>query len=354
MQVKQLLLKLKAFGLDITALQEADKTILQSIEDLKKQLGDLDVSEQISGEIAKALHEFSKIVTDGDEALRTEIQEVAASLADHTHEADKIIESDEKQFVSAEKKAQYDENTIFTTDMLTVNGLGGIAAGENLNDLPVQQLLTKLLFPYVAPQLSASSNPNGGTFEKGDNQTVTEITARITKKSEKITKLEFLDGSNVLEVVEDSTIENGGTFKHTANLTVDTNKNFKVRITDAKGKAVEAGTGSFTFVYPYYFGKVAADKTTLTEDDIKSMTKKVEGKGNKSHSYTVNNERMVIAYPKAHGGLKSVIDPNGFDNTGAFAQSVISITGLDGTAQEYYVYVNGATTNTDFVMKFNY
>ena len=64
---------------------------------------------------------------------------------------DQVIESEDKQFVSADKKAQYDENTIFTTDMVTVNALGGIKAVENLDNMPVKQLLTKLL--YYCPRL---------------------------------------------------------------------------------------------------------------------------------------------------------------------------------------------------------
>ena len=107
-------------------------------------------------------------------------------------------------------------------------------------------------------------------------------------------------------------------------------------------------------MYPYYFGVVAADKSSLTGDEIKAMTKKVEAKGNKTHSFTCNNERMVIAYPKAHGVLKTVIDPNGFDNFASFARTEVSITGLDGTAQAYYVYINGASTVNNFAMKFNY
>ena len=63
---------------------------------------------------------------------------------------------------------------------------------------------------------------------------------------------------------------------------------------------------------------------------------------------------MVFAYPKAYGNLKSVIDPNNFDVTGTFTKQEVSITGLDGSAQVYNVYVNGASTVSNFNMKFNY
>ena len=62
---------------------------------------------------------------------------------------------------------------------------------------------------------------------------------------------------------------------------------------------------------------------------------------------------MVFAYPKSYGKLKTIFDPNNFDVTATFTINEVSITGLDGTAQEYYVYVNNASTVTNFSMKFN-
>lgn len=266
---------------------------------------------------------------------------------------DQVIETENKQFVSAEKKVQYDENTIFNTDMLTVNALGGIKAGEDLNNMPVQQLLTKLLYPYVAPTISATGTPNGGTFEKGSDQTVTNITANVTKKSEKITKVEVFDGSTSLGVKEGAEVENGGTFNFAVNVPVSVNKNFQAKVTDASEKVVSANTGSFSFVYPYFMG-VCAEGAEINEALVKGLTKKIEGKGAKSHAFTCDYQRMVFAYPKSHGTLKSIIDPNNFDVTATFGVQEVSITGLDGTAQTYYVYVNSASTVSNFTMKFNY
>lgn len=266
---------------------------------------------------------------------------------------DQVIETEDKQFVSADKKAQYDDNTIFNTDMLTVSPLGGIGAGENLDNMPVQELLTKLLYPYVAPVVSASSTSNGGTFEKGNAQKVTNITANVTKKSEKITKVEFLNGSEVLAVKEGAEVQNGGSIAINTNVTVNSNKNFQVRVTDATNKTYTANTGSFNFVYPYYMG-VCAEGAEINEALVKGLTKKIEGKGAKSHAFTCDYQRMVFAYPKSHGTLKSIIDPNNFDVTATFGVQEVSITGLDGTAQTYYVYVNSASTVSNFTMKFNY
>ena len=146
----------------------------------------------------------------------------------------------------------------------------------------------------------------------------------------------------------------GGSFNFAVTVPVNSvNKVLTAKVTDASNKVVSANTSAFNFVYPYYVGIVAED-AVIDEALVKGLEKKVEAKGNKTIAYTCDNQRMVFAYPKAYGALKTVIDPNNFDVTGTFTKQEVSITGLDGTAQAYYVYVNGASTVNDFNMKFNY
>lgn len=267
--------------------------------------------------------------------------------------ADQVECDAERQFVTEAEKTQFNENTVYTNDMPTVNSIGGIAAGTTFDNMPVNEVLTKLLYPYVAPQVGANSNPNGGTFEKGNTQTVTRITANVTKKSEKISKVEFLDGGTVLETKAGAEVQNGGSISITTDIAVNSNKNFQVKVTDAANKVYTANTGNFNFVYPYYMG-VCAENATIDEALVKGLIKKVEGKGNKSHAFTCDFQRIVFAYPKSHGRLRQIIDPNNFDVTGTFGVQEVNVTGLDGTVQAYYVYVNSASTVSNFNMKFNY
>lgn len=329
-----------------TVVGDENNGLVKKVNDLEDVVEVLNGDENTDGSVANSI-----------KVAKEEIQEQLDGKAEavHTHEADEIVESEEKQFVSAAKKAQYDENTIFTTDMLTVNGLGGIAAGSDLNNMPVQDLLTKLLFPYVAPTISASGTPNGGTFEKGNNQTITNVKAVVTKKSEKITKVEIFQGGTSLGVKEGTEVQNGGTFNFPVNVPVNsTNVQLTAKVTDALNKTYAANTGAFNFHYPYYMGVVAADKTTLTGDEIKALTKKIEGKGNKSHLFTTNNQRVVFAYPASHGNLRQIMDANNFDSTAAFVKGQVTVNGLDGQDVLYNVYINGASTVTGFKFTFNY
>ena len=257
-------------------------------------------------------------------------------------------------------KAYVDEEDIFVTDMNTINALGGIGANVNLNGLTTHEVLKKLLYPYVAPSIGgATASPNGGTYEKGVTKTITQVSISITKKSEPITSVALYNGSTLIEEKSGDAVKNGGTITFTGlSVVVPTDGNqltVKVTYPDANGaaKTESKNTTAMTFVYPYYIGTCAAG-TAIDETLVLSLTKKIESKGNKSNSFTVSDGHMVIAYPKAHGVLTSILDPNNFETIGNYTRSEVSVTGLDGTAQAYYVYVSGATTVSGFNVNFKY
>lgn len=257
-------------------------------------------------------------------------------------------------------KAYVDEEDIFVTDMKTINALGGIAANTDLNNLTTHEVLKKLLYPYVDASVgNATATPNGGTYEKGVTKTITQVSISITKKSEPITSVALYNGSTLIEEKTGDTVKNGGTITFSGlSIAVPTDGNqltVKVTYPDANGnaKTVEKKTTALSFVYPYYMG-VCANGTTIDETLVESLTKKIEAKGNKSNSFTVSDGHMVFAYPKSYGVLKSILDPSNFETIGNYTLNEVSVTGLDGTAQSYYVYVSGATTVSGFAVNFKY
>lgn len=287
-------------------------------------------------------------------AVKTDVDTALAAKAplEHTHDFADLENAPDMALYA--KVADEEAREVFSTEILTVNALGGIAAGADLNGMTVKEILAKLLYPYIAPTITATGTPNGGVFEKGDDKEITNVRAVVTKKSEAITKVEVFNGSVSLGVKEGDEVKAGGTFNFPVTVSVpSTNVVLTAKVTDAANKTYNANTSAFNFVYPYYVGIVAED-AVIDEALVKGLTKKVEAKGNKTIAYTCDNQKMVFAYPKAYGNLKSVIDPNNFDVTGTFTKQEVSITGLDGSAQAYYVYVNGASTVNNFNMKFNY
>ena len=256
--------------------------------------------------------------------------------------------------VDGEEVKVYDD--VFETDILTVNALGGITAGADLNGMSTHEILNTLLFPYVAFTLNSTSrNAAAATLENGATQTLNSASISITKKSKPITSVKLLNGSNVLGEKTGDDVAAGGTITF-SNLGITVSKsnnpNLKFTVTDGQ-TSTDKNVGASTFVYPYYMGECAAD-ATIDEALIEGLTKKVESKGNKTVTHTCENGRMVIAYPKAHGVLNSILDPNNFETIGDYTRSEVSITGLDGTAQTYYVYASGAATVNGFKVQYKY
>ena len=256
----------------------------------------------------------------------------------------------------AARDTAIDEAVTFENGITTVNSLGGIPAGKSLDGMTANEILDMLLFPYVKQTISnVKGTPNGGTFEHGNNQVITQVQATVTKKSKPITKVELLQGNTVLATKEGDEVAAGGTFTFSGlNVAVDSvNVQLKVKAYDSEGSVVEGSTGAFSFIYPYYTGICEAG-AVIDEALVEGLTKKIEAKGNKAWSFTTNNQCAVIAYPKSYGVLKSALDPNAFENISAFTRHEVSVTGLDGNAVAYYVYVSGAFTGSGFKYTFKY
>ena len=237
--------------------------------------------------------------------------------------------------------------TEMEAESLTPSAVGGIPEGTDLNGLTSLEILTMMLYPYIKPTVSATGTPNGGTFEIGDNKTITNVRVVVGKKSKKITKVEVFDGATSLGLLEDDTIANGGTFDFPVNVEVaSVNTQLTATVTDEQGSEVSAKTGTFTFVNPFYVG--VSDINTLTETNIMALTKKVEEKGNKTINYTTAQSYMVFAYPNSYGAIKSIIDQNGFNVTDSFTRNTATVN-----SAEYYVYVSNKCSGT-YTMKFNY
>jgi hypothetical protein len=258
--------------------------------------------------------------------------------------------------ILAQAKNYVDEKNKFVTDILTVDKFGGIAAGSDLNGMTTHEILNQLLYPYIAFTINSSSrNAAAAILENGASQTLNSATINVTKKSKPITSIKLLNGSTVLEEKTGDAVAAGGTITFSnlgITVTKDNNPNLKFTVTDGT-TSTDKNVGASTFVYPYYMGECAAD-ATIDETLIEGLTKKVESKGAKTVTHSCENGRMVIAYPKAHGVLKSILDPNNFETIGDYTRSEVSVTGLDGTAQTYYVYASGAATVSGFKVQYKY
>lgn len=216
--------------------------------------------------------------------------------------------------------------------------VGGFKKGDKPQNMTFKEFADQLLHPYVATSgVGLSLSPtNGGTFEMGTTQTVTGATVRWTAGSQQVTKAEVLVGGSPVGQAE---VSSGTSVAVTVSDSIKANKTFTARATDPT-KAYTGGNVTFTFVYPFYWGVVASG-SPVDSAAIVGLTKSVTNKGNKTVSYTTSGvQQAVFAFPASYGDLKSIMDQNNFENIDTFTKSTVQVTGLDGTPQQYNVYVS--------------
>lgn len=252
------------------------------------------------------------------------------------------------------KVATLKTQTVYTDN--SANGatiaIGGIEKGKKYENANIIDVINDLLHPYVAPSSVGLTlgGVNGGTFEMGSSQSVTGATVRWNRGSQNVTKAEVLKGGSVVGTADVSS--DSGSVSVTVTEEITANTSFTARVTDAT-KQTTGGNVAFTFVYPMYWGVIASG-TPVDASAVQGLTKVVQGKGNKSYTYTTTGaQQVVFAYPASYGDLKSILDPSSFECLDTFTKSNVTITGLDSTPQQYNVYT--VTTNVQgFVYTFKF
>lgn len=243
-------------------------------------------------------------------------------------------------------------NNVFSISKKVTMPVGGLQVGEELRNQSIQSILTKMLCPHVPPTVNAylTCSPIGTNHEKGSTVAVLNIKVDIIAGSEKIKNIEYYVNGVHVWTNKSTTC----TFQIPKEITDNLDSGyFRVKVIDESDNYVNAKVAPINFYYPFYYGAIDHD-AHIGESNIKSLTKHIEGKNSKTYYYTTNHQKMVIAYPKAYGRLRSIVDQNGFEQISSFNVSEVSIKGLDNTVQEYFVYANNPSSNTNFKMTFNF
>ena len=188
-------------------------------------------------------------------------------------------------------KADEDAREIFGNNTAIVQEIGGIQKGQVLGDLTVKEVLNKLLFPQVAPQIKLTIYGNG-VYEKGQEVTIRGGYIQTTKGSGNIATIGLSKfdknwrESSVFSYYADGNEKYQKDFvyrfedeqKTIFPLTVTEDTQFRARIFcnvgGPGGYSQDGDWNSVKFVYPFYVG-VCAEDVVIDEALVKGLTKKV-------------------------------------------------------------------------------
>lgn len=297
-----------------------------------------------AGGLETAVTDNTITVTAGDTIVKTSgaqtIGDVKTfSAAPEITAAQQMASATDNQAV---KVALLKEQTVYTdqNEAGATAAVGGIAKGKRYENADIIDIINDLLHPYVKPSnVRLSLNEAGGVFEKGTTKNITSGTVSWTAGSQQVIKAEILEGSSTVAGTAEVSSGTSIQVNFTEPDSFGDNISFTPRVTDATGTTTGSAV-SFTFVYPFYHGVIEA-ATEVDETSVKALTKDVSVKGTKTYTYDTagTTKKCVIAFPASYGVLKSVLDPNNFENVDSFIKQTFNITGLDATAQSYNVYV---------------
>ena len=227
------------------------------------------------------------------------------------------------------------ESASYTDTDGAIVSVGGFSAGDTADNMNFQDFAYKLLHPYTKPTVEISLNPSTLLYDiVSDTITSITLTAKVTKKSNSITKIDFYAGSTKIHTIT-SGIENGGTFsfKYAPSTPIQKSISFKVVVND--GDNDTQASKSVTFVGATYYGTLANDITNPTEVDIKSLNKTLKNqKGYTYNNISMEYSKICYAIPSSLGALTSIKDANNISYLDSYSKTTVTVDGI-----EYYVYL---------------
>lgn len=249
-------------------------------------------------------------------------------------------------FVMKSEAGDLSGNDLLDEDVTFVEQMGGIDANTTFpTGTPLEEIIKKMASKLIMPKVTLTSSLSTLVYELGTTvRNGHTLTAKVTRGSSDITKVEFFKGNTSVSVIEQN-VSSGGNFTYSDGSNITSDTTYKVVVTNVEGKTVSS-TLSVKFYNPFYHGVTTKDINTITSTDITAMTKDVSAKGAKKYKYTSANNRIVIAYDRSYGLLTSILDQNSFENLSAFEYKEITID-----SKVYYVYV---TTNGCYCTDFEY
>lgn len=222
-----------------------------------------------------------------------------------------------------------------TEDIISNTACGAAPANTKFNkDTSFTDFAKMILIKEIAPSISVTAT-NLGVYVVNTQIGGTTINLKINSLGTSTpTSIEFyIDGT----LIDTQAYTVGKMNYSTDYSTVITSATPKTVTATAKliynksdGNTTNVlGNKTIVFVYPSFFGVTSLDSTTITEADIKAMTKlALTSKFYTASGITMSNQRTIFVYPQTYGNLTSIKDVNNFGYLQSYDKTTITIDGV--------------------------
>ena len=301
-----------------------------------------------------------------------------SSKVESTVTADGLMSKEDKtKLDSLDPTASGSYESSLDPTVATVEKLGGIDAGTTVAQLTgksYNEIFDTLIFPTVNPTFTAPSAsislksyqnvqeiganaPTAANFNVSFNAGAITLAGKKQNNRAGAQDMEaskILYGSSKVESLPEKVVAGAMDYYYRAAYAKGPQPK------DSKGNnyqtplaagSVDSGKTTVTGYRAAYSGLVSTN--AITEEVIKGMTKTVSAKKTIKVSGPISEQYICFAAP-AGWTVSNIKDSNNFDVTSSYATSTVSVTGLDGQAVNYTVYLSGKMTQpSTYYVNFN-
>ncbi len=152
--------------------------------------------------------------------------------------------------------------------------IGGITKNTSYENASITDVLSDLLFPYVAPTFSSiSTSASSGTFEYGTTRTVATVTPNFTLGSKHITSVKIGTSSGGSDLYSGTSATSGTAITLTTSKTFDGSTGGTIYCTISDGTTTVTKSASVSYAYyPYAIASTSSDLTSVTSSATKSSS----------------------------------------------------------------------------------
>ena len=257
--------------------------------------------------------------------------------------------------------------------------IGGILAGSTFSNVSVQDMLTRLLYPYIPPTLSLSLStyfveigaPLSNlilNYTIGRNATYSLTGTPLTSGG--ILGVPSYPSLSSISYLGSTTGTSSVSFTNTQTVFSSAygSNTFTMSVQDTKG-IYATSSSTVNVVLPWYWGTSNTGSTTSLSSILSRTASTIYAdlltplltnpatqstiQNNKSLPFTGQNKYVYFGYPSSFPYLEQILDVNGFDITGSFRTYSVSLNSPNlgywsGRLYTFYIYTGpvGSTIST--------
>jgi hypothetical protein len=218
--------------------------------------------------------------------------------------------------------------------------IGGISKDKTYTNAALVDVLSDLLFPYVAPVFSSiTTTATSGTFEYGTSRTISKVTPNFTKGSKNITSIKIGTTDGGSELYSGTSATSGSAITLTTSKTYNGTSGGTIYCTISDGTSTVKKNTSVSYTY-YDYSKL----TTSTTPDTSEATKQTTSGADNTYSYSAG--QYLWLYSRSSGKKIQTYVAGSWADVTTTSYGSITLTLASGATATYYAYRTDKFTAT--------